>query len=194
MTPHLSPTLTARAHWMDQAHRPFLTVRFLVLGLGLGLGLCLGMVPAKAADTSSAAAAALKVLTAGAQPAMDEDGQNADSPSASKTALAQTIASHTITVQSGESIDAVLRRALPGLPLKEDFLRQALAQANPKIFPKGKTYPVRPGTVLTVPTLAQLRQMILLQNPAAASLFEAPPALQADAPKGPDKRQWVRFP
>lgn len=184
MTPHSTSTLTACARWMDQARRQFLLARF----MGLGMGLWLGMAPVNAADTSSAAAAALKVLTAGA-PATGENGKNADSPSSSRAASSQSI-----TVQSGESIDAVLRRALPGLPLKEDFLRQALAQANPKIFPKGKTYPVRPGTVLTVPTHAQLRQMILLQSPAAASLFEAPAAPQAEASKGPDKRHWVRFP
>ena len=188
MTTHSHTTMVTHACWIDQAHRQFLAASFLMLGL------CFGMTPARAADTSSAAAAALKVLTAGALPAAGEEVQTTDRPSASRAPPLPVIAAHSITVQSGESIDAVLRRALPGLPLKEDFLRQALAQANPRIFPRGKTYPVRPGTVLVVPTHAQLRQMILQQSPAAAALFEAPAATQAEAPKGQEKRHWVRFP
>lgn len=180
------------AYWLVQLRQQFSPARF--LGLGLALGFSLGMNQVNAADTSFAAAAALKILTAGTQPAMGENEKTSVSPSASKTAPTPVISAQTITVKSGESIDAALRRALPGLPLREDFLRQALAQVNPRIFPKGKTYPVRPGTVLTVPTYAQLRQMILLQSPAAAILFEAPAAAQEDGPKGPDKRNWVRFP
>lgn len=189
MTTHTPTTLTTRARRIHRIHGLFLPTSFLALGL------CLGIAPVKAADSSSAAAAALKVLTAGAQPAADQEVPTTASPATARTPPPQSASSHSITVQSGESIDAVLRRALPGLPLKEDFLRQALAQANPRIFPKGRTYPVRPGTVLTVPTHAQLRQMILLQSPAAAALFETPAAAtQADVPKGPDKRHWVRFP
>lgn len=187
-----SPSLTtpsARSRRIQQVREPWRSAR-----LQLTVALCIGMAPVMAADNTSAAAAALKVLTAGVQPTMADESPTTDRTSPSQTPALRANAAHSITVQSGESIDAVLRRALPGLPLKEDFLRQALAQANPKIFPKGRTYPVRPGTVLAVPTHAQLRQMILLQSPAAAALFETPAATPAEAPKGPDKRHWVRFP
>ncbi len=101
-----------------------------------------------------------------------------------------------ITVQKGESIDAVIRRGLTRLPLKDDFLRQALAKANPKIFPRGQTYPVKPGTVLLLPSLDELRQMITVQYPEMLMLLQKPSAeaLPEEAHKGPDKRQWVRFP
>jgi Tfp pilus assembly protein FimV len=142
---------------------------------------------AQAAETSAAAASALKVLTA---PLAD-----ANSPSAT----AMTDGGHSgtsITVQKGESIDAVIRRGLPGLILNDEFMRQALAKANPRIFPKGRTYPVRPGTVLVLPSPEALRQQILLQYPQTAALFQASAEQNdaSDAPPGPDKRRWVRFP
>jgi Tfp pilus assembly protein FimV len=107
-----------------------------------------------------------------------------------------TANAHSITVQKGESIDAVIRRGLPGLALRDDFMRQALARANPRIFPKGQTYPVKPGTVLTLPSHEDLRQHILSQYPATVALFQASPAenLGKDQASGPDKRRWVRFP
>ena len=143
---------------------------------------------ARAAETSAAAASALKVLstplndpnisTAGVTPA---DGKH---PAAS------------ITVQKGESIDAAIRRGLPGLILNEEFMRQALAKANPRIFPKGRTYPVRPGTVLMLPSHEALRQQILLQYPQTAALFQVANEQAESTPShaGPDKRRWVRFP
>ena len=143
---------------------------------------------AQAAETSAAAASALKVLstplndphisTAGVTPA---DGKH---PAAS------------ITVQKGESIDAAIRRGLPGLILNEEFMRQALARANPRIFPKGRTYPVRPGTVLMLPSHEALRQQILLQYPQTAALFQVANEQAESTPShaGPDKRRWVRFP
>ena len=103
---------------------------------------------------------------------------------------------NSITVLKGESIDAVIRRGLPGLPLKDEFMRQALAKANPKIFPKGQTYPVRPGTVLVLPSHEELRQLILSQHPNAAALFQASASqsLASDPSPAQDKRRWVHFP
>jgi Tfp pilus assembly protein FimV len=145
---------------------------------------------AQAAETSAAAASALKVLSTPLNGAYSNSAPSGNSPSA------PAAAGQVITVQKGESIDAVLRRGLPGMPLKDEFLRQALAKANPKIFPKGTTYPVRPGTVLALPSVEALRQHILAQSPQAAALFQAP-AAKEDAEEtnpGPDKRRWVRFP
>jgi len=145
---------------------------------------------AMAADTSAAAAAALKVLTA------PMNGSESHASSTGSGPHASSPEGPRITVQKGESIDAVLRRGLPGMPLKDEFMRQALAKANPKIFPKGTTYPVRPGTVLTLPSVEALRQLILAQSPQAAGLFHVP-AVKEDEPEanpGPDKRRWVRFP
>lgn len=142
---------------------------------------------ATAADTSAAAAAALKVLSAplseGPTPAL---ASRPDSGPAGQS----------ITVQKGESIDAVIRRGLPGVILNEEFLRQALAKANPRIFPKGRTYPVRPGTVLLLPSAQTLREQVLAQYPQTAALlkFEPVRSEEPELPTGPDKRRWVRFP
>jgi Tfp pilus assembly protein FimV len=147
---------------------------------------------AQATETSAAAASALKVLGAPLNSA-----SSPNTPGASGMTLGDYAHSNThITVQKGESIDAVIRRGLPGMPLKDEFMRQALAKANPKIFPRGRTYPVRPGTVLALPSPEALRQHILTQAPQAAVLFQgsAVPQDDADTPTGPDKRRWVRFP
>jgi Tfp pilus assembly protein FimV len=145
---------------------------------------------AQAAETSAAAASALKVL------GTPLNGSDSASAPMGNAAMANTPAGNLITVQKGESIDAVLRRGLPGMPLKDEFMRQALAKANPKVFPKGQTYPVRPGTVLALPSVEALRQHILAQSPQAAALFQASAAVDTDAQMhtGPDKRRWVRFP
>ncbi|MEK7344242.1 MAG: hypothetical protein AAB176_00985 [Pseudomonadota bacterium] len=146
--------------------------------------------PAHAAETSASAAAALKVLSMPLSETRNPDSPAATAPSS------KAQPGHSITVQKGEGIDAVIRRGLPGLPLKEDFMRLALAKANPKIFPRGQTYPVRPGTVLQLPSHEALRQLIVSRHPEAADLFQAPPIASAateDAP-GTDKRRWVRFP
>lgn len=147
--------------------------------------------PAQSAETSASAAAALKVL---ALPTGDAANPTGTAPTAHSGAVAQ---GQSITVQKGESIDAVIRRGLPGLPLKDDFMRLALAKANPKIFPRGQTYPVRPGTVLMLPSHEALRQLIVSRHPEAANLFQAPPTVpsaEPDAAPQLEKRRWVRFP
>ena len=150
---------------------------------------------AQAAETSAAAASALKVLSA---PLNVDNSASAAAANTTKgnAPTANAPAGQLITVQKGESIDAVLRRGLPGMPLKDEFMRQALAKANPKIFPRGQTYPVRPGTVLTLPSVEALRQHILAQSPQAAVLFQASAVKEdaEDSNPGPDKRRWVRFP
>lgn len=143
---------------------------------------------AHAAETSAAAASALKVLST---PLTDANPSTSGVPPTDGKHPAASI-----TVQKGESIDAAIRRGLPGLILNEEFMRQALAKANPRIFPKGRTYPVRPGTVLMLPSHEALRQQILLQYPQTAALFQVVNEQAESAPShaGPDKRRWVRFP
>lgn len=161
----------------------------------------LNSAPVRAAETSAAAASALKVLS---MPLSETRGDWAQTPAPTGASVATgpqesaPSASNglSITVQKGESIDAVLRRGLPRLPLRDDFMRQALAKANPKIFPRGQTYPVKPGTVLMLPSQEALRQMITVQYPDMVQLLQksAAEATPPEGPTGPDKRRWVRFP
>lgn len=144
----------------------------------------------RAAETSAASASALKVLSTPHNGAHHSSTPMGDAPASLNPSV------NLITVQKGESIDAVLRRGLPGMPLKDEFMRQALAKANPKIFPKGQTYLVRPGTVLALPSVDVLRQHILAQSPQAAALFQVSTVKEdtEESRPGPDKRRWVRFP
>lgn len=192
---HNSPVLLPCTHWVDDVitrlastRRAFMLMAFLIFGMVTAVT----SPPVNAAETSAAAAAALKVLT---MPLAETDAAPSQQPPP-KDHASPLPHRNSITVQKGESIDAVIRRGMPGLPLKEDFMRQALANANPSIFPKGRTYPVRPGTVLTLPSHETLRQMMLSNYPDAATLFLVPAneAATPEVPPGPDKRRWVRFP
>lgn len=165
-----------------------------LLGMALAAWAAAPASPVQAAETSASAAAALKVLAV----PLGDDPHPAQADTSSGTAHSNALPQgRSITVQKGESIDAVIRRGWPGLPLKEEFMRLALAKANPKIFPRGQTYPVRPGTVLTLPSHEELRQLIVSRHPEAAILFQASPTTNAvsnEPSPGPDKRRWVRFP
>jgi Tfp pilus assembly protein FimV len=101
-----------------------------------------------------------------------------------------------VTVQRGETLDRVIRRSLPDVPLHPDFLRQAFVKHNPQAFPSGKPHLVRAGTVLQVPSMADLRALMLAQHPQAAGLLQTPDMTE-HGPNGhaaTDKRRWVRFP
>jgi Tfp pilus assembly protein FimV len=102
----------------------------------------------------------------------------------------------TITVQRGETLDRLIRRALPDVPLHPDFLRKAFVSLNPQVFPTGSPNQMRSGASLKVPSLPALRQMMLSQHPGAAPLFQMPQAQveQKTAPDPNDQRRWVRYP
>ena len=138
-----------------------------------------------AADPS---AAALRVLLGSAEPTQQAE------PTAAGTATNRG-QRKTITVMRGETLDRAVRRALPGLPLHPDFLRQAFVSVNPQVFPKGAAHAMRTGTTLQVPTADELRFMLMSQHPETVALFQvveaSPPAEQTPQQS---KRNWVRFP
>ena len=138
-----------------------------------------------AADPSTVA---LRVLLGAAEPAQ----QAAPSDAANAANRNQR---RTITVMRGETLDRAVRRALPGLPLHPDFLRQAFVSVNPQVFPKGAAHAMRAGTSLQVPTADELRFMLLSQFPETVALFQMVEATTA-AEQAPlqSKRHWVRFP
>ncbi|WP_396435243.1 hypothetical protein [Limnohabitans sp.] len=99
----------------------------------------------------------------------------------------------TITVQRGDTLDRVIARTLPNVPLRADFLRKAFVALNPQAFPSGSAHLMRAGTTLQVPSMAVLRHMLLQQHPATGVWFE-PQADDTVLHKPGDKRRWVRFP
>lgn len=102
----------------------------------------------------------------------------------------------TVTVQRGETLDRLIRRALPDVPLHPDFLRKAFVSLNPQVFPSGSPNQMRSGAVLQVPSMAGLRQMMLSQHPGSAALLQGGDAQanHAGSVDPSDQRRWVRFP
>ena len=131
-------------------------------------------------------------------PAHSAEGLAHTSPSAITSApAAAAMASGTVTVQRGETLDRLIRRALPDVPLHPDFLRKAFVSLNPQVFPSGSPHQVRSGAQLKVPSMLALRQMMLSQHPGAAALFHGADEQaqhKASAPDPNDQRRWVRFP
>lgn len=142
-------------------------------------------------DTSWAqdpSSAALRVLLGTAESAPV-------SASTSEVNAAPSTQRRTITMMRGETLDRAVRRALPGLPLDIDFLRQAFVTANPQVFPKGAAHALRAGTVLQIPSADELRFLLMSKYPETVNLFqmvETKPSVEPAHPQS--KRHWVRFP
>ena len=193
---HSRPLTLALSHDSAPMGRP---LRIMMLSLAAGVLLALSL-NTQAADNSSASAAALKVLLG---PAGDFQQMGNAPPTGTLQAMAaksgQASAATpagraTVTVQRGETLDRLIRRALPGMPLHPDFLRQAFVQVNPQVFPRGAAHAMRSGTTLLVPNADDLRQMLALQHPEFMALWaRSEPAAQVEN-EPIDKRRWVRYP
>lgn len=159
----------------------------------LGFNALTAFGPALAADNSAAAASALKTLLGPVVHSHTSDVAMTSTSSGPKTMAVPASQGQTITVQRGETLDRVIRRALPNLPLHPDFLRTAFVSLNPEAFPTRSPHLLRSGSTLQVPSMASLRQMMVQQNPSTAAWFE--PVSAASRPGTSDeKRGWVRFP
>ena len=151
----------------------------------LSLSLMLASAPS-AADNASATASALKILT---QP--HDDGHEASAAPPPRS---------TITVERSETLDMLVRRLYAGSPFKDEFLRKALAELNPKVLPNAANSLLKRGSVLTLPTAEDLRRTLVRQYPAAAELVAGNGNASHDgqgqsavsAP--PVHRRWVRYP
>ena len=117
-----------------------------MLPLLLGLSLLAAPV-AHASDNASSAAAALKILT---QP-----------HEASHEAPSAAPARQTITIERSETLDMLVRRQFAGWPLKEELLRKAMAELNPKVLPNAANSLLKRGSTLTLPTTEDLRRTLV---------------------------------
>ena len=106
------------------------------------------------------------------------------------------MSSTTVTVQRDETLDPLIRRTLPNVPLHPDFLRKAFVSLNPQVFPTGSPNQMRAGANLQVPSMAALRQMMLSQNPDLSALIQGGqgPTGHSGSIQPSDQRHWVRFP
>jgi Tfp pilus assembly protein FimV len=159
-------------------------------------------------STDNAAALALKALL-GPQAAFQQQGglppsaahsagvSSAGSASAGVASATSSNAGGTVTVQRGETLDRLIRRTLPDVPLHPDFLRKAFVQLNPQVFPSGSPNRMQSGATLQVPSMAALRQMMLSQHPASAAFLNGGNGPGGDGsvhPHDQEQRRWVRFP
>lgn len=92
---------------------------------------------------------------------------------------------------AGDTADRVVKKAMADIPLKDDILRDALIQANPKVFSAGAKTRLRPGTELALPDPhPMLRQILLpLLEPKEAGAYFPPPPVSVE-----ERRRWVRYP
>jgi Tfp pilus assembly protein FimV len=159
-------------------------------------------------SADSAAASALKALL-GPQAAFQQSGGLPPTPAHSAGGAAHASGAgmtpepgalaavgSTVTVQRGETLDRLIRRTLPDVPLHPDFLRKAFVSLNPQVFPSGSPNRMLAGARMQVPSMAALRQMMLSQHPSSAALLQGGDARanHAGSIDPSDQRSWVRFP
>ena len=188
----------------DTMNTAAFTPQRLALWLLSGCALASWSPVAWSADT--AAALALKALL-GPQAAFQQSGGLPPTPAHSAGAPAYAgasalghagaaMAGSTVTVQRGETLDRLIRRTLPDVPLHPDFLRKAFVSLNPRVFPSGSPNRMLAGASMQVPSMAALRQMMLSQHPSSAALLQGGDARanHAGSVDPSDQRSWVRFP
>jgi len=145
---------------------------------------------------------------------------SAPAPSATPEPLRQA-GIGTYTVKAGDTIDRVIQKFYASSPLRNEFLRNALVQGNPKAFVKANPKSLIAGSVLVLPDQAELLIKLMpsltpispdLETNKPASSMEANatpvPAPSMPAPSGgaaahnaghnpgpaSNKHHWVRFP
>lgn len=112
-------------------------------------------------------------------------------------ALAVAPAGSTYKVQSGDTLDKVVRHTMGDSPLKPELLRQAFIQQNPQAFTKSTPRALVVGAVLTVPNHDDVLRMHMSQvKPSgAAGAGRAMGAGYATTDMNMNERKnWVRFP
>lgn len=86
-------------------------------------------------------------------------------------------------VRRGETLDMVIRRLMPSSPLQRNLLRSAFVKANPHAFRRNNPNWMYAGSVLQVPDVEHLRQVIFKETPG-----------QLKKNISDEKADWIRFP
>lgn len=112
-------------------------------------------------------------------------------------ALALAPAGSTYKVQSGDTLDKVVRQTMGDSPLKPELLRQAFIQQNPQAFTKSSPRALVVGAVLTVPNHDDVLRMHMGQvkqgAPAGAGRALGTGYATTDMNMN-ERKNWVRFP
>jgi hypothetical protein len=95
-----------------------------------------------------------------------------------------------VVVRPGETLDRVIQRTLRDSPFRAELLRDAFVRLNRSGFPRGTPHWVLAGSVLQVPTPADLMSQVDPRWwPAPAQ-----DAAAATASTSSERRNWVRYP
>jgi Tfp pilus assembly protein FimV len=93
-------------------------------------------------------------------------------------------------VQSGDTLDKVIRKTMPDSPLKFEILRNAFVQQNPQAFTKAPPRALMAGAVLNVPNHDDLlRSFMVPANSGGPRGGYATADMTMN-----DRKNWVRFP
>lgn len=96
------------------------------------------------------------------------------------------------TTKAGDTVERLLRNAMPDSPLNPTVLRQALAEANPKVVTGKAGQKFKPGTVIQLPEHGQLVRTTLEAFPASAGEGSSRSGYSASDPAS--RRHWIRYP
>ena len=99
-------------------------------------------------------------------------------------------ASANYTTKAGDTVERLLRSAMPDSPLSPAVLRQALAEANPKVVTGKAGQKFKPGTVIQLPEHGQLVRTTLEAFPAGEGSYRS--GYSASDPAS--RRHWIRYP
>jgi hypothetical protein len=112
-------------------------------------------------------------------------------------ALAVPPAGSTYKVQSGDTLDKVVRQTMADSPLKLELLRQAFIDQNPQAFTKSSPRALMVGAVLTVPNhddvlrlhMSQIKPGVSSATGRGLGLGYATTDMNMN-----ERKNWVRFP
>jgi hypothetical protein len=110
-------------------------------------------------------------------------------------ALAATPAARTYQVQTGDTLDKVIRKTMPDSPLKFEILRNAFVQQNPQAFTKAPPRALMAGAVLNVPNHDDLLRSYMVPGhaPGNSGVNRGGGYSTADMNMN-ERKNWVRFP
>ena len=116
--------------------------------------------------------------------------------SAATLAMAASPAARsTYQVESGDTLDKVIRKTMPDSPLRMEILRNAFVQQNPQAFTKAPPRALMAGAVLNVPNHDDLLRSYAVpgHSPGNSGIHRGGGYSTADINMN-ERKNWVRFP
>jgi hypothetical protein len=101
----------------------------------------------------------------------------------------------TYVVESGDTLDKVIRKTMPDSPLRSDILRNAFVQQNPQAFTKSPPRSLMAGAVLNVPNHDDLLRSYMVpgHSPGNSGMHRGGGYATSDMNMN-ERKNWVRFP